>query len=115
MNSLRNIRGDISLHDAARNDATETATLLIQHGTDINAQGKLDFTPLHHAVLTDATETATLLIQHGTDIRAKKRLIISGIKILIGCGKVFFKVKHLILFKVKYPIRKGWVKFFSKL
>ena len=63
-------RGRTPLHWAARNNASETAEVLLDHGADVQATNKYGDTPLHSAVRKDASETAEVLLDHGVDVQA---------------------------------------------
>ncbi|XP_019636854.1 PREDICTED: uncharacterized protein LOC109479344 [Branchiostoma belcheri] len=60
-----------SLHVASRHGRTEVATLLIEHGADLEARGWYHNTPLHEAALRGHTGTCELLIRHGADVTAR--------------------------------------------
>ena len=47
--------------------------LLIEHGTDINAQAKDGLTPLHNATSNKQMKTIRLLLDHGADIDAEDK------------------------------------------
>ena len=55
--------GNTPLHWAARNNATETAQLLITWGANVNTKNSEEATPLHYAAWKNATETAQLLLE----------------------------------------------------
>ena len=66
------------LHVAARNESTQVAALLIEHGAEIEARDG-GWTPLHHALLSGverpALRTANLLLEHGADVNAATRVM----------------------------------------
>ena len=57
--------GSTPLHDAAYENAHETAEVLLKHGADVNAMDDNGFTPLYIAALKNAHETAALLRLYG--------------------------------------------------
>ncbi|XP_078594977.1 uncharacterized protein LOC144872558 isoform X2 [Branchiostoma floridae x Branchiostoma japonicum] len=57
-----------SLHVASQYGQTEVAELLIKNGANLEARGRLDWTPLHVA---SVTEVAELLIKNGANLEAR--------------------------------------------
>ena len=57
------------LHQAAFNNRTEVAQLLITHKADIEARDGLNQTPLHQAAFNNGTEVAQLLITKAQKLR----------------------------------------------
>lgn len=53
------------IHEAAERGDTETCTLLLERGANVNVRGVLDRTPLHFAALLGRTRVAELLRRHG--------------------------------------------------
>ena len=62
--------GDTPLHEAAKKNDYEKASLLIEQGAEVNATDDSGRTPLHFTVLRNARETAALLIEHGAYVNA---------------------------------------------
>ena len=60
-------------HDCG-NDGVEIAQLLLEHGTDINAQDKHNITPLHFASYRGNVGIAPFLLSHGANVSAKDDL-----------------------------------------
>ena len=56
------------LYLAARSNASETASVFLAHGADVNARDGRDFSPLRAAVVRGNTETAELLLKFGADV-----------------------------------------------
>ncbi len=63
--------GETPLHISAKENARETAALLIEKGADVNAETDDRRTPLHIAAKENAHETAALLIEKGADVNAE--------------------------------------------
>ena len=61
----------ISIHDAAFEGNIEAVKQHIAAGTDVNAKGERDRTPLHEAAWNGHKEVAALLIANGADVNAK--------------------------------------------
>jgi ankyrin repeat protein len=60
------------LHSAAASRQSDIASLLIEHGADVNAQQvESGFTPLHEAAANGDMELATLLLEHGANVDAE--------------------------------------------
>ncbi len=51
--------------------SVEICKMLLQFGADINARGKMGWTPLIYAAIQGEYETAKILIEHGADIHVK--------------------------------------------
>ncbi len=56
-----------SLHHACNLGRLETATLLVELGSNVNALTDNDRTPIMAATMSDATEIVSLLLDHGAD------------------------------------------------
>ena len=61
---------DISIQDAAREGNIKAIKQHIAAGTDVNAKGDGESTPLHWAAYGGHKETAELLIAEGADVNA---------------------------------------------
>ena len=61
---------DISIRDAAREGNIKAIKQHIAAGTDVNAKGDGESTPLHWAAYGGHKETAELLIAEGADVNA---------------------------------------------
>ena len=59
------------LHLATENGHTQTAEVLIQHGSDVNSRDDLERTPLHLAAQNGHQHIAEFLLQHGSQVNAK--------------------------------------------
>jgi len=66
---------DISIQDAAREGNIKAIKQHIAAGTDVNAKGDGESTPLHWAAYGGHKETAELLIAEGADVNAGWRNI----------------------------------------
>ena len=66
---------DISIRDAAREGNIKAIKQHIAAGTDVNAKGDGESTPLHWAAYGGHKETAELLIAEGADVNAGWRNI----------------------------------------
>ncbi|MDA7676759.1 ankyrin repeat domain-containing protein, partial [bacterium] len=73
---------DISIHEAARQGKIEAVKQHLDAGTDVNAKGDYDFTPLHKAAGAGHKEVAKLLVANGADVNAKS--VPSGVTPLQG-------------------------------
>ena len=62
---------DISIWIAAATGNIEAVKQHLAAGSDVNAKGEWDRTPLHLAALEGRKETAGLLIAEGADVNAK--------------------------------------------
>jgi len=62
---------DITIHDAAYKENIEDVKQHLAAGTDVNAKGKVGWTPLHIAAVEGYKELAELLIAKGADVNAK--------------------------------------------
>ena len=60
-----------SIHDAAFEGNIEAVKQHIAAGTDVNAKGERDRTPLHEAAWNGHKKVAALLIANGADVNAK--------------------------------------------
>jgi ankyrin repeat protein len=66
--------GDTALLQASRRQNAEVIACLIEHGADVNAQGKSGDTPLHiWATLGTKKEIGELLLSAGADVNAKNK------------------------------------------
>ena len=77
---------DISIRDAAREGNIKAIKQHIAAGTDVNAKGDGESTPLHWAAYEGHKETAELLIAEGADVNAGWRNIhqqIVGIDVVL--------------------------------
>ena len=77
---------DISIRDAAREGNIKAIKQHIAAGTDVNAKGDGESTPLHWAAYGGHKETAELLIAEGADVNAGWRNIhqqIVGIDVVL--------------------------------
>ena len=77
---------DISIQDAAREGNIKAIKQHIAAGTDVNAKGDGESTPLHWAAYGGHKETAELLIAEGADVNAGWRNIhqqIVGIDVVL--------------------------------
>ena len=63
--------GYTSLHDAARDNASEAVTALLENGADVNAKDKYGYPALHWAAWHNASEAAVVLLENGADANAK--------------------------------------------
>jgi len=63
---------DISIHKATEQGNIETVKQHLAAGTDVNAKGELQATPLHFAAIDDHKEIVELLIENGADVNAKR-------------------------------------------
>jgi len=61
------------LHLAIKKEHADTVTLLINRGTNINAPGALDDTPLHVSIYKGQKELSDLLLERGADDRLLNR------------------------------------------
>ena len=60
------------LHFAAKEDASETAALLLEKGAAVNAETfDEEWTPLHIAAKEDARDTAAILLENGAAVNAE--------------------------------------------
>lgn len=59
------------LHTAAFNGETESCTLLLEFGADVNAKDSLGYTPLHKAAWNGHADTCKLLLKHGAEVNTK--------------------------------------------
>ena len=66
--NIKTNKGQAALMFATCNGHTETAEILIRHGTDINIQNSKELTALMYAAWYGHTETAVMLIQYGADV-----------------------------------------------
>lgn len=71
---LRGDRRVTPLHVAAQANTPDAIRLLLAAGADIEAQDKLQRTPLAHAVLSNATECALALIKAGAKLNGGRHL-----------------------------------------
>ena len=62
---------DISIHKATEQGNIETVKQHLAAGTDVNAKGELQATPLHFAAIDDHKEIVELLIAKGADLNVK--------------------------------------------
>ena len=60
-----------ALHHAANHGQHYAATLLLDHGAEVNLKDNNGWTPLHHAAWKGHTDVATLLIDRGADVNVK--------------------------------------------
>ena len=68
----RNRDGETPLHIAAKENAYETAILLLEKGAKVDAETyDKEWTPLHFAAKENARETAELLLEKGAAVNAK--------------------------------------------
>ena len=67
----RNRYGGMPLHYAARENARETADLLLEEGADVNAKDNEEWTPLHYATIKNAHAVTKLLLDKGADVNAR--------------------------------------------
>lgn len=70
VNTIRDNENKTPLHWAAYDGNTEIASLLIQHGADVDAADEYGITPLMSACDGNYVETARLLIEHGANVNA---------------------------------------------
>ncbi len=61
--------GSTPLHVAAERRLSETVSVLVASGANVNAANQIGNTPLHRACRVGATETARLLCALGADKR----------------------------------------------
>jgi ankyrin repeat protein len=69
-------RTDAALHVAARHQRTEIARLLLDHGAQVNAVNKSQYTALHFAMLPQESlnmELLELLVERGGDVNARSK------------------------------------------
>ena len=69
--NARDEYGDTPLHHAAREDKSETATMLLGAGADADARGRDELTPLHSAARRNSSEVADSLMRAGADVNAE--------------------------------------------
>ena len=69
---------DISIRDAAREGNIKAIKQHIAAGTDVNAKGDGESTPLHWAAYEGHKETAELLIAEGADVNAESENGVAG-------------------------------------
>ena len=67
----RDKSGATPLHQAALKGNLALASLLLQHGADVNARDGGGATPLHNAALSGRSELAALLLDKGADREAR--------------------------------------------
>ncbi|CAG8472061.1 1227_t:CDS:10 [Diversispora eburnea] len=67
------IRGNTTLHRAARSGHTEMVFLLLRLGADIDAKGENDWTPLHEAISKKHLELCLILIAAGANVKLKSK------------------------------------------
>ena len=72
--ATRGIDDDTPLHLAALRGDTETISLLIEAGAEIDAKGDLSVTPLYQAVMEGHAQAAALLLAAGADPDAMNEL-----------------------------------------
>jgi ankyrin repeat protein len=85
------------LSGTARTNALEVASLLIDHGADINAKDRRGETALHHAAAGVASlQVASLLIDHDADIEAKDRGGNTALHIVAAQGRSIDMARLLI-------------------
>jgi len=68
---VSDLRDRTPLHHAALNGKSDTATLLLDRGANIDAKDNNGLTPLHHAALNGQVATATLLLDRRAMVDAK--------------------------------------------
>jgi ankyrin repeat protein len=67
----RNREGKTAFMLAAQYDHSETMTLLLEHGADIEARDRLEATPLHRAAKMGRTSVIQFLLERGANPKAK--------------------------------------------
>ncbi|GKT61755.1 ankyrin unc44 [Colletotrichum tofieldiae] len=75
---------DTPLHEAARANCLDGASLLLNHGANPNLRNSRSFTPLTLAVEQGHLEMAKLLMEHGADIHVCDS---DGMSLLNTCGE----------------------------
>ena len=80
---------DISIHEAAGTGNIEAVKRHLAAGTDVNAKGKYEETPLPHAASEGHKEIFELLIAKGADVNAKS--VLSRTPLDISIEKVTMK------------------------
>jgi ankyrin repeat protein len=61
----------MNLHAAARRNHVKVGQLLVEHGVQVHALGKWEWTPLHIESVHGHLEIGQLLLEHGADVNAK--------------------------------------------
>lgn len=59
------------MHEACNHGHLNVASILIKAGSNVNAKGYEDVTPLHDAAIVGHLKMCKLLLSHGADPRAK--------------------------------------------
>jgi hypothetical protein len=59
------------LNVTIRHGHMESARVLLEHGADVNAQGRSESTPLHYALNGGHVAFARVLLEHGADVNAQ--------------------------------------------
>jgi ankyrin repeat protein len=67
----RNQMSNLPLNAAVASGSYEAASILIEHGADVNSRGSSASVPLHSAAANGDLRLIELLLSHGADINAK--------------------------------------------
>jgi len=74
------------LCEAIQNEQKQTVLFLLQHGADVDAKDKREFTPLHYAAEKGYAEIAELLIEKGANVNATDTNKETPLHIAVLCG-----------------------------
>ena len=70
----KNNKGATDLHIATEQNLPAVIISLLNQGADVNAEGKIGYTPLFFAAFNNASEAAEVLLKHGADANAKYKI-----------------------------------------
>lgn len=89
---------DAQLLGAARSGDIKQAARLLDAGTNINAVGEDQYTPLHEAIHADRPEIAALLVRRGASLSAREKRGLNAFELArnYGRGAVIAQMKHAL-------------------